>query len=110
MSDPEVQTGTTSEVRTLGEVLREQAAERRRVHTEARERYTAVVERVTFAPGMAGRALRAVVELHRPTGAPVTYGSGVVVGCEGCPDDFTWGTNEWPCATFELVERETATE
>ena len=45
------------------------------------------------------RALRAVVELHKPHNEDSKY-------CAGCEVDDPWYWNEYPCPTIQAIEKE----
>ena len=46
-----------------------------------------------------GKALRAVVELHKPHNEDSKY-------CAGCEVDDPWYWNEYPCPTIQAIEKE----
>ena len=45
------------------------------------------------------KALRAVVELHKPHNEDSKY-------CAGCEVDDPWYWNEYPCPTIQAIEKE----
>lgn len=65
---------------------------------------------VDYGQADAHKALRAIVEMHRPAldSEMDEYSDNETLGCAGCGYDFnysTWETN-YPCPTIKAIEKE----